>query len=145
MPLPWLDSSIVCCSSLIIIDLFVVNSVGQLSFILLLLYSLYLCSENICVRQPAFLLNIHKEHSCGFSRSLSTRKVLHLIHMHLESGLFITFPGTWWFLINDDSMSQLFKFMVWALHQYKYLAPSYKEMSLLVTSLNHSPQGISFI
>lgn len=37
------------------------------------------------MKQPTFLLNIHKEHSCRFSGSLSTGKVLHIIHMYLGS------------------------------------------------------------
>lgn len=132
------------CSALITIDIFVVNSVGQLAFILLLLYSFCCHSVNIFVKQPAFPLNIHKEHSCGFSISLCQLErvaynshifgewIIHHISQHIMvfiNKLCLYFLSLWAELfLNTNS---------------QYLAPSYKEKLLLVILLNHSPQQIS--
>lgn len=53
-----------------------------------------------------------------------------IVYMYFGSGLFITFSGTWWFLINYESISHFFdvcaKFCI-NKNSY-YLVPCYKEM-----------------
>lgn len=121
--LTWSDSLIIYCSSLTVLDLFVVSSVDQLSCILLLLYSFYLSSEYIPMKQPIFLLNIHKEsHVDSVIISVYWKRAAYNSHAFRE---WIIHHISWnmEFLINYESVSHIFKFMGWTSDQYKLPIP----------------------